>query len=602
MIIAIASGKGGTGKTLVATNLAAVIPGATYADCDAEEPNGHLFLKPQISDTKEVYVQVPEIDNERCTGCGECARHCAFNALAVVKSKVLIFSELCHGCGVCSAVCPEGAIKEKPYVLGKVRTGTFLNNKRFVDGTLAIGQLRSAEVIEQVVDSLKDSEMVILDAPPGTSCAVVAATRRADACLLVTEPTPFGLHDLRLARDMLTRLRVPCAVLINRADIGDEEVERYCKDQGIPVLARIPFDRKIAAFYAEGKLIVDEQAKWRDIFSNLARKLSDIENYSLPDFVESEEKVLDQASVSSKSAASVSAFSSFPVLSGKGGTGKTMLASCLAAAWEDKVCADADVDAANLGILLEGEITEEMPFSSGLQAEIDSQLCTGCGTCVDACHFSAIEMKEGEAYVQELFCEGCGLCQIVCPAEPNAVTLQRPRSGGITIKETPYGDVVSAELFPGAEASGRLVTEVRKTAERICSQNGAGNILIDGSPGIGCPVNAALTGTHGVLLVAEPSISSLHDLGRILKLLDFFSLKRWVVINKYDLSLKLTGEIEGFCRDQNVPVLGRIPFDRTITESITRAQIPSADSCCNQARLLQDITERVLAEFEKERT
>ncbi|MCK4232484.1 4Fe-4S binding protein, partial [candidate division WOR-3 bacterium] len=120
MIIAIASGKGGTGKTLVATNLASIIPGATYADCDAEEPNGHLFLKPQISDTKEVYVQVPEIDNERCTGCGQCARKCQFNALAVVKGKVLLFNELCHGCGVCSAVCPEGAIKEKPYVLGKV--------------------------------------------------------------------------------------------------------------------------------------------------------------------------------------------------------------------------------------------------------------------------------------------------------------------------------------------------------------------------------------------------------------------------------------------------------------------------------------------------
>ncbi len=602
MIIAVASGKGGTGKTLVATNLASIIPGATYADCDAEEPNGHLFLKPQISDTKEVYVQVPEIDNERCTGCGECARKCQFNALAVVKGKVLLFNELCHGCGVCSAVCPEGAIKEKPYVLGKVRTGTFSDNKRFVDGSLAIGQLRSAEVIEKVVDEIKDSELVILDAPPGTSCSAIAAVRKADACLLVTEPTPFGLHDLKLARDTLTKLRIPHAVLLNRADIGDAKTERYCSQEGIPILARIPFDRRIAALYAEGKLIVAGQAKWRDVFSELAHKLKDIENYSLPDFVKSEEKVLDQASAPSESAANVSAFSSFPVLSGKGGTGKTMLTACLVAAWQNKVAADADVDAANLGILFSGKVKERIPFSSGLKAVINPELCTGCGKCAQSCHFSAIVMKNGKAEVSELACEGCGLCQIVCPVEPNAVTLQRPLSGQIEIMQTSYGEMVTAELFAGAEASGRLVTQVRKHAERICSENGAGNILIDGSPGIGCPVNAAITGTHGVLLVAEPSISSLHDLGRILELLDFFSLKRWVVINKYDLSLKLTEEIEGFCRDQNVPVLGRIPFDRTITESITRAQIPSMDPCCSQAGLLQEIAGRVLAEFEKEKT
>lgn len=602
MIIAVASGKGGTGKTLVATNLASIIPGATYADCDAEEPNGHLFLAPQISDTKEVYVQVPEIDTDLCTGCGECARKCQFNALAVVKGKVLLFNELCHGCGVCAAVCPEGAIKEKPYVLGQVRTGTFSDNKRFVDGSLAIGQLRSAEVIEKVVDEIKDSEMVILDAPPGTSCSAVAAVRKADACLLVTEPTPFGLHDLKLARDMLTRLRVPHAVLLNRADIGDEEVERYCKDQDIPVLACIPFDRGIAALYAEGKLIVEQEEKWRDVFSDLARKLADINNYSLPDFVEFEEKVLDQASGSTESAANVSVLSSFPVLSGKGGTGKTMLAACLVAAWQNKVAADADVDAANLGILFSGKVEERIPFSSGLKARVNPELCTGCGECAQSCHFNAIRMKQGKAEVSELACEGCGLCQVVCPAEPNAVALQRPLSGQIEIMQTSYGEMVTAELFAGAEASGRLVTEVRKHAERISTRNGAGNILIDGSPGIGCPVNAAITGTHGVLLVAEPSVSSLHDLGRILKLLDFFSLKRWVVINKCDLSAKLTGEIEEFCQTRNVQVIGKIPFDRTITESITRAQVPSADPACAQAGLLRKIAGKVLVEFEKEKT
>ncbi len=601
MIIAIASGKGGTGKTLVATNLAAVIPEATYADCDAEEPNGHLFLKPQISETKEVYVQVPQIDNTRCTGCGECARHCQFNALAVVKGKVLLFNELCHGCGVCSAVCPEKAITEKPYVLGEVRSGTFSGNKSFVDGSLAIGQLRSAEVIEQVVATVRDSGLVFLDAPPGTSCAAVAAVSKADACLLVTEPTPFGLHDLKLARDTLTKLRIPHAVLLNRADIGDNETGKFCIREGIPVLARIPFDRSIAALYAEGKLII-EQEKWGDVFLNLARKLADINNYSLPDFVKPEEKVLDKVSGSPESAVSVSVLSSFPVLSGKGGTGKTMITACLAAVWGNKVAADADVDAANLGILLSGKVKERIPFSSGLKAEINPELCTGCGKCVKSCHFNAITMNDGKAVVQEMSCEGCGLCKIVCPTVPNAVTLRRPLSGEIKIMQTSCGDVVTAELFPGADASGRLVTEVRKIAERTCSENGTRNILIDGSPGIGCPVNAAITGTRGVLLVVEPSVSSLHDLGRILKLLDFFSLKRWVVINKHDLSAKLTEEIEEFCRNQNVSVLGRIPFDRTITESITRAKIPLADPECAQAGFLQEIAGTVLAEFEKEKT
>jgi MinD superfamily P-loop ATPase len=246
--------------------------------------------------------------------------------------------------------------------------------------------------------------------------------------------------------------------------------------------------------------------------------------------------------------------------------------------------------------LLRGEITAEIPFSSGNEAVIDHELCTGCGECL-YCHFSAISMIECKAEVEALKCEGCGLCSIVCPAD--AITLKRPCSGRITVQSTPYSPLVSAELAPGAEASGRLVTQVRQHAESAASQEGIADILIDGSPGIGCPVNAALAGTHGVLLVVEPSRSSLHDLERILDLIDFFSIPRWVVINKHDLSPVVTGEIEGFCKSKGINVIGKIPFDRSITESIVQTQIPSQDPECGSSQLLEELGLKIIKEFER---
>lgn len=593
MIIAVASGKGGTGKTLVATNLASVILNATYADCDVEEPNGHLFLNPSILREKIVHIRTPQINAYLCTGCGECARSCAFNALAVVKGRVLVFSELCHACGVCSVVCPVKAISEEPHELGKVRTGTFAGSRRFVDGLLNIGQLRSAGVIEKVVDEIKEDRLVLIDAPPGTSCAAVAACSKADAAVLVTEPTPFGLHDLKLAHQMLNRLSVPHAVVINRADIGDESVERYCEAEGLTVLAKIPFDRRIAELYAEGRMISD-YPEYRMIFAVLAEKLLYPKNFTLKPRIEKTDEKLGPVRTVQESGSSSR---SLVVLSGKGGTGKTMLTACLAASWEDKAAADADVDAANLGILLERKITEEIPFSSGNQAAIDPELCTGCGSCLD-CHFSAIFMIDGKAIVETLRCEGCGLCRILCPVD--AITLRRPCSGSITVQSTPYSPLVSAELAPGAEASGRLVTEVRKHAESLASREKIANVLIDGSPGIGCPVNAALTGTGGVLLVAEPSRSSLHDLKRIIELIDFFSIPKWVIINKHDLSPSVTREIEQFCTNKGVKVIGEIPFDRSITQSVVQCRIPSEDAECKSGEILRELCADIINEFEKE--
>ncbi|RLC40390.1 MAG: (4Fe-4S)-binding protein [Candidatus Coatesbacteria bacterium] len=287
-------------------------------------------------------------------------------------------------------------------------------------------------------------------------------------------------------------------------------------------------------------------------------------------------------------------------MSGKGGTGKTMLASCIAGVWKDKVSCDADVDAANLGILLRGEVKKRIPFSAGMKAEVIPEFCTGCARCAESCRFNSIIMTDnGIAEIEELKCEGCGLCHLVCPTEPNAIIMRRFVTGEITICETPWGHMVTAMLKPGAEASGKLVTEVRENAENVASENNLNSILIDGSPGIGCPVNATLTGTKGVVLVVEPSRSSKHDLERIIELLDFFNLPRCVVINRYDLSHKLTEEIEEMCEERGITVVGKIPFDRTITESIVSGHIPSQDSNCSQRDLLNELSKRVISDFKE---
>lgn len=599
MYIAIASGKGGTGKTLIATNLVEVIERASFADADVEEPNGHLFLRPEIYKREDVYIKIPEVDYDRCTGCGVCAEHCQFNAIAVVKGKVILFRELCHSCGVCSFVCPEDAIQEVKHIAGEIRIGEFNDGRRFVDGKLSVGQLRSSLVIEKVVELVENEEMVILDAPPGASCSVISATHKADVCLLVTEPTPFGLHDLKIACEMLAKLRVPYAVLLNRADIGDDSVERYCQDRGIPILERIPFEREIAETYAEGELITRKKLEWRELFEGLAHKVIDISNYILPEQIEVEEEIFEPQ-VEKKEVVSSGQTVSLAVLSGKGGTGKTMLASCIAGVWKDKVSCDADVDAANLGILLRGEVKKRIPFSAGMKAEVIPEFCTGCARCAESCRFNSIIMTDnGIAEIEELKCEGCGLCHLVCPTEPNAIIMRRFVTGEITICETPWGHMVTAMLKPGAEASGKLVTEVRENAENLASENNLNSILIDGSPGIGCPVNATLTGTKGVVLVVEPSRSSKHDLERILELLDFFNLPRCVVINRYDLSHKLTEEIEEICEERGITVVGKIPFDRTITESIVSGHIPSQDSNCSQRDLLNELSKRVISDFKE---
>ena len=269
MIISIASGKGGTGKTTVATNLAVALDSAVQLlDCDVEEPNAHLFINPSFEETETVFLPVPEVDEEKCTYCGKCGEICQFKAIAVVNENVLVFAELCHSCGGCMAVCPEDAITETGRELGIIQKG-HRNGIEFIHGKLRIGEAMSPPLIKKVLSYTDPARLTIVDAPPGTSCPVIESMKKADFVLLVTEPTPFGLHDLKLAVGAVRILDIPCGLVINRSDLGDDKVKKYADQENLPILLEIPFDRQIAEAYSRGEILVEVIPEWKERFLEL---------------------------------------------------------------------------------------------------------------------------------------------------------------------------------------------------------------------------------------------------------------------------------------------------------------------------------------------
>lgn len=296
MKIAIASGKGGTGKTTVATNLAVVLNDrgdrAQYIDCDVEEPNGHLFLNPEISSREQFGVDVPKVSDDKCIYCGKCGDICQFNAILPLKDKVLTFPDLCHNCGGCLLVCPTEAITWEKRIIGIIEIGD-ADGVRFVHGKLNVGEIRTPPLIREVksrgedlvagYENHSDSEregfehrgrpdpepVTIIDCPPGTSCPVIEAIKEADFVLLVTEPTPFGFNDLKLALEVVKILKIPFGIALNRSDLGTNEVAEYCVRNHIPALLQLPDDRRIAAAYSTGKIAVVELPEYKPKFDAL---------------------------------------------------------------------------------------------------------------------------------------------------------------------------------------------------------------------------------------------------------------------------------------------------------------------------------------------
>ena len=278
MKIAVASGKGGTGKTMVATSLAATASmdrPVRFLDCDVEAPNAHLFLKPNFDREEDAFIPVPEVDPSACTLCGRCVEVCSFHALAKLGTQILVFPQLCHGCGSCTLQCPEDAITEKPRPIGKLSFGKTENGVQFSKGELTISEPMPTPIIRQLKDHLTgDETLTILDSPPGASCSVVTTIHDVDFLLLVTEPTAFGLHDLRQMLGIVDKTGTPAGVIINRAGVDNPALEELLEERSIPVLMRIPYRSEIAVALASGQVLVDSFPEYQSSFTTL---LKDIE-------------------------------------------------------------------------------------------------------------------------------------------------------------------------------------------------------------------------------------------------------------------------------------------------------------------------------------
>ncbi len=270
MRIAVLSGKGGTGKTLVSVNLAAVAGSSTYIDCDVEEPNGHLFFKPKAVQVEEISVGIPAVDNALCNGCRKCVDFCKFNALAYIKDRLLIFEEVCHSCGGCMMLCPVEALKETEKVIGTVQKGTS-DQVHVHTGILHTGEVSGVPIIKRLVGEGKreSKDLTLIDCPPGSACIVMESIKDADFCILVAEPTLFGSHNLNMVHELVALFQKPFGVILNKCMEGENPSEKYCMEKGIRILGRIPYDEELGKLNSNGEIAVRKSEKYNAVFSSL---------------------------------------------------------------------------------------------------------------------------------------------------------------------------------------------------------------------------------------------------------------------------------------------------------------------------------------------
>ena len=608
MIITVASGKGGTGKTTFSVNLAYALANrgekVRLLDCDVEEPNDHLFVKPDFSEESDVRVLKPEWDAEKCIGCGKCAEVCNYNAIAVVKNKVLIFNELCHSCGACTYVCPEDALREEPIAIGKVQVAPDNEPFFFAHGLLNIGEALAPMVVQDVKEHIALDAINILDASPGTACPVVKALEGADVAVLLTEPTPFGLNDLKLAVAMTLKMEIPTCIVVNRSVGEDRIIADWAEKVGVPIVGRIPFERKYAETYSSGNILVEWHDELNANLLGIYDNLCALKGTSVATCPEMENIGEIEKGAAPFKMGSAKDYKEVTIISGKGGTGKTSVTASFAVLSQNQVLADNDVDAADLHLLLTPQIREEHPFVGGTKATVDSEKCIGCGKCADICHFDSFRLDGpandivGKTWrIEPVACEGCGLCPRVCPV--GAIRSEKAITGNWYVSGTDYGPMVHARLGIAEENSGRLVAQVRNRAGDLATELHVERILGDGPPGTGCPVIASVSGADLVLIVTEPTVSGVHDMERVLALSAHFRIPALVIINKSDLNMEQAERIDKIAEKHDSSVIARIPFDRAVNDALMNGKTVVQYGESAAADAIRDAWKEVLVALSK---
>lgn len=604
MKVVISSGKGGTGKTLIATNLASLISNkvkkVTFIDCDVEEPDSHLFLKPDIKETKKIFTKMPmDVNYDKCSFCKKCVEACTYNAIAVVKNKVLIFPDLCHACFACKIICPEHAVIVEDKEIGELKLGQ-CGNINFYYGLLRIGEAGSTpRLISQLKKAAVYEDITILDTPPGTACPTVEAVKDCDLCVLIADPTPFGINDLKLSVDMCREVGIEPLIFINRRGLAENNLLEYCHTEELEIIGSLPDDRKIAESYSRAEIISETLPQYKnnfeELFNNLKLKLKKPPTLKQKRkrTIERIQKVPEKELIKGTNRI----FKELVIISGKGGTGKTSLAGCFAVLAKNKVISDCDVDAADLHLILKPEILYSDIFSSGVDVDIDQEKCIQCGKCAEECRFNAVELTlEGTYYIPPIECEGCGVCKLVCPVD---AIITKPSDNGIWyISKTRAGLMTHAKLFAAEENTGRLVTFIRKKAVEISSPNDK-LIIIDGSPGTGCPVIASISGADYALIVTEPTPSGLYDLKRVVKVAAHFGTPVGIIINKYDLNLNIVQEIEQLAEQNNIDLIGNIPYSIEFTKAQMKQMTLVEYSQGKLIKEIEKIWENVLSNLMK---